>query len=343
MEPNSFTKTSFCNVEIDNITTDVTKKYILNQLSILCSGMKYNSRYAKIYNEQYSKNLKNPHIFFLKSSGTPYLLFLTQINNTNYCFLIDKKMNNDKYSYPKILIVPYSFSNELYQGTLFECELIRDKNQKWSLGMNDIYYNRGKSMNRTNVIDRINTIYDIFENNYTDSEYTEHCPIFIKKFFDYKDIQYVHKEFIPKLPYNIRGIYFTPLRTDYSKILYLFPRETNTKVENKKNNKENKLNKEYKDTKEYKGKTEKKKSIVFRIMKTLKPDVYELYLKEDENLIKKGTALVQTIELSHKLFSYFENKEQVDEVKVECKYNDIFKKWVPLCLSKEEVSSIYDL
>ena len=78
-------------------------------------------------------------------------------------------------------------------------------------------------------------------------------------------------------------------------------------------------------------------------MKTLKPDVYELYLKEDENLIKKGTALVQTIELSHKLFSYFENKEQVDEVKVECKYNDIFKKWVPLCLSKEEVSSIYDL
>ena len=44
--------------------------------------------------------------------------------------------------------------------------------------------------------------------------------------------------------------------------------------------------------------------------------------------------MVQTIELSHKLFSYFENKEQIDEVKVECKYNDIFKKWVPLCTMK---------
>ena len=56
MEPNSFTKTSFCNVTIDNITTNETKKYILNQMNILCN-LKYNSRYAKIYNEQYSKNL----------------------------------------------------------------------------------------------------------------------------------------------------------------------------------------------------------------------------------------------------------------------------------------------
>ena len=131
MEPNSFTQTSFCDVEIDNITTNETKQYILNHLSIMCSSMKFNSRYAKVYNEQYSKNLKNPHVFFLKSGGSPYLMFLTQINNTNYSFLIDKKVN-EKYSFPKILIVPYNFSNELYQGTLFECELIRDKNSHWS-------------------------------------------------------------------------------------------------------------------------------------------------------------------------------------------------------------------
>ena len=28
MDPSSFTKTSFCNVEIDNITTNESKKYI---------------------------------------------------------------------------------------------------------------------------------------------------------------------------------------------------------------------------------------------------------------------------------------------------------------------------
>ena len=37
MDPSSFTKTSFCNIQIDNITTNESKQFkILNQLSILC-------------------------------------------------------------------------------------------------------------------------------------------------------------------------------------------------------------------------------------------------------------------------------------------------------------------
>ena len=129
MDPSSFTKTSFCSIEIDNITTNESKKYILNSLNLLCSGIKYNSRYAKVFNEQFSKNLKNPHIFFLKSSGTPYLLFLTQINGVNYNFFIDKKIK-EGYDYPKIFILPYEFSPELYKSTLFECELIRTRDKK---------------------------------------------------------------------------------------------------------------------------------------------------------------------------------------------------------------------
>ena len=184
MEPDSFTTTSFCNVQIDNITTNEAKQYILNQMSILFSGIKFNSRYAKVYNEQYSNNLKNPHIFCLKSSGTPYLLFLSQINDTNYCFLIDKK-TNDKYPFPKIMVTPYGFDSDLYKGTLFECELIRDKECNWSLGINDIYYHRGKNMNKTIIIDRLNIIHELFRNNFKETEYSKVCPIFIKKYFDY--------------------------------------------------------------------------------------------------------------------------------------------------------------
>ena len=97
MDPSSFTKTSFCNIEIDNITKNESKQYILNQMSLLCSGIKYNSRYAKVFNEQFSKNLNNPHVFFLKSSGTPYLLFMSQINGINYCFFIDKNIKERYY------------------------------------------------------------------------------------------------------------------------------------------------------------------------------------------------------------------------------------------------------
>ena len=90
MDPKSFTKTSFCNSKVDNITENTSKKYILDQMSILCSDIKYNDRYAKIYNDKFSNNLNNIHLLSLKSMGNPYLLFITQISSLNYAFLIDK-------------------------------------------------------------------------------------------------------------------------------------------------------------------------------------------------------------------------------------------------------------
>ena len=344
MDPTSFTKTSFCNVEIDNITTNDSKEYILNQMSILCSGIQYNSRYAKIFNEQYAHNLKNPHVFCLKSSGNPYLLFLSQINNTNYCFLIDKKMK-EGYSYPKIFILPYSFQNDYYQGSLYECELIRDKTNNWLLMLGDCYYHKGETMKKVIVMDRMNQIHKTLTEDFLDTEFSKTCPIHIKKYFDYKSVDHVMNHFIPKLPYNIRGFYFVPLRTTYSKILYLFPNDSNNlKIKNhQKIDKQSSAKKLPKVEAQVMKKKVKKDYLTFRIMKTLKSDVYELYLKDEDNLKKQGVALVQTTHMSHQLFSYFENKNQLDEVYVKCKKNPRFRKWEPYELSHETISNITEI
>ena len=317
MDPSSFTKTSFCNIEIDNITTNESKQYILNSLSLLCSNIKYNSRYAKVFNEQFSKNLNNPHVFYLKSSGTPYLLFLTQINSINYAFFIDKKIK-EGYSYPKIFILPYEFSSDLYKCSLFECELIRKKNKKWCIGINDIYYYCGKNMKKTNIIDRMNTIHQVFDTKYTSSEFSNTCPPFVKKYFDYKDVSYVFNDYIPNLEYETRGIYFVPMRVDYSNILYIFKEKDSVKLVEKP----------------------KKTTKCFRIMKTMKPDVYELYGLKSDILTKIGIALVQTTLLSHSILSWFQGKEFDSEILVECKYNEFFKKWEPISLSEECVDEI---
>jgi len=317
MDPSSFTKTSFCNIEIDNITTNESKQYILNSLSLLCSNIKYNSRYAKVFNEQFSKNLNNPHVFYLKSSGTPYLLFLTQINSINYAFFIDKKIK-EGYNFPKIFILPYEFSSELYKSTLFECELIRKRNKKWCLGINDIYYHCGKNMKKTNIIDRMNTIHQIFDKKYTPGEFSNTCPPFVKKYFDYKDVSYVFNEYIPNLDYETRGLYFVPMRVDYSNILYIFKDKDSVKLVEKP----------------------KKTTKCFRIMKTMKPDVYELYGLKSEVLTKMGIALVQTTLLSHSLLTWFQDKDFDSEILVECKYNEYFKKWEPVSLSDECISEI---
>ena len=115
MDPSSFTKTSFCNIKIDNITTNESKQFILNQLSILCSDIKYNSRYAKVFNDQFSKNLKNKHIFFLKSSGAPYLLFMSKINGINYYSSVQKISNLICSHHSTINLCFFSASSHVWQ------------------------------------------------------------------------------------------------------------------------------------------------------------------------------------------------------------------------------------
>ena len=340
MDPTSFTTTSFCGEEIDNITENGAKQYILNQMNILCSGIQYDSRYAKVYNEQYSRNLRNPHIVCLKSSGTPYLLFLTQINDTNYCFFIDKKIN-EGYDYPKIFILPFNFHVSLFQGCLYECELLRDRDKKWSILLGDCYYHKGKSQNNTIVMDRINKIHQMVSEEYTESAFTKTCPLRVKKYFDYKDVGDIMKDFVPKLSYDIRGLYFVPLRCSYSKILYLFPRDRPKNLSNPKNpsnpRKPSTLKKVVNKT-EIAPTEEPSDTKTFRIMKTMKPDVYELYGENDGNLSRLGLALVQTMETSQMLFSLFEGIGMCDEVKVKCCYNQKFKKWEPKSKSQSPIS-----
>ena len=68
----------------------------------------------------------------------------------------------------------------------------------------------------------------------------------------------------------------------------------------------------------------------FRIMKTLKPDVYELYTTKNDQLEKIGNALVQSIEDSHKLLNIFKNKDICEKVIMKCQYNSFLKKYRPL-------------
>ena len=224
MDPTSFTQTSFCGSTVDNITENEAKQYILDQMGILCSGITYRSRYAKVYNDTYKNNFNNPHVCCLKSSGTPYLLFVTQINETNYTFLIDKKVG-EGYEYPKIFILPFHWSSEMYRGTLFECELIRDKNQEWSIGIGDIYYDRGKNLDKMIIMKRVTKIHAIVKEEFQESEFSKTCHIFVKKYFDLKDIPDIIDTLVPKLPYDIRGFYFVPLRCSYFRMIFLLPRD----------------------------------------------------------------------------------------------------------------------
>jgi hypothetical protein len=313
MDPSSLTKTSFSGKTVDNVTNNQLKKFILDDMKLKCGGIQYNSRYAKVYNEQYSRNLNNPHIICLKSSGTPYLLYCTQINGVNYTFLIDKKIKVG-YDFPKIFVTPYQFDSSLFSGTLFEAELVRSKNNNWFLLIADIYYHKSSSCKNIVIMDRMNLMLYLFEKEYNSDSFCDVCPIQVKRYFDYSEKEYIMDEFIPKLDYGSRGFYFIPLKCSYSKILYLF--------------KEGDLEKPEKV---------KKDTVNFMIQKTLKSDVYELYLQGSNNIIKHSIACVPNLKCSLMLRKLFSDDSET--IYVECKYNEKFKKWEPV--NKSDKISMY--
>ena len=255
----------------------------------------------------------HPHILCLKSSGTPYLLFLTQINNINYSFLIDKKTKQG-YDYPKIFVLPYQFDTILYNGTLFETELLRDNKNNWSLLLGDIYMLYGEVVKGTIIIERINHMHSILQDQFIKTDFWIIFPLSIKKYFDLKNLKYSIEDFSDQLPYDIRGIYFIPIRPTFSNTLYLFPRQNIAK--------------------------QKTKEIVLRIVKTPKPDIYELYAKGEHNLIKKGNAYVKDIKQSLYLHTHTNTNENVN---VTCIYNNKFKKWEPRNVSTETISLSKDV
>jgi len=318
MDPSSLTKTSFCGKTVDNVTNNELKEFILHDMKLKCGGIQYNTRYAKVYNEQYSNNLNNPHIICIKTSGTPYLLYCTQINNVNYCFLIDKKVKVG-YDYPKIFVTHYQFDPSVFTGTLFEAELLRDKHTNWNLLISDIYFHKSSNSKNQVIMDRINTIHNLLETEYDSDSFSEICPIQVKRYFDFKDKDIIMNEFIPYLNYGTRGLYFVPLKTSYSKILYLF-KDDDLQI-----------------------KKEKKDTLNFLIQKTMKRDVYDLYLQGANNIVKQGIACVPNLKTSQMLRDLFNELDVHTDLRVECKYNEKFKKWEPLRKTLEPTSSVIDV
>jgi hypothetical protein len=71
-------------------------------------------------------------------------------------------------------------------------------------------------------------------------------------------------------------------------------------------------------------------NVVFKVLKTEIPDIYNLYCYDDShNLIKHSTALIPNIKISHYLYNTFTGNPNNLALKIECRYSKVFEKWTP--------------
>ena len=327
---------SFCDNIGFNVKSDDYKKKILQELD-----ENYNFRIIQKHHERFNQSMipnltNNPHLMCLRTNGNPYMLYLTKFNFTNQCIFIDKKIQQG-YFYPRMIIVKLWFDDSLFSGTLMDGEMIKTKNDEWHFVIHDIisYYNQ--NLYESNVVRRINILYDILQNKYFEDELSC-CKLKIKKYFTFSPDQfdYMLKNFIPNLPYSCRGIYFKPLYLKFRDILYNFDEtlvKSVVKIKYKNNydvkDKQTIIEANIQTPISIKPIPEISQSFkTLYLQKTNQPDIYDLYeTKEGRNSF--DIALVNDIATSKRLRFDFKDNLPKDMIAYKCIYSSKFGKWIP--------------
>lgn len=310
---------SFCKKGGENVQEAKDKEQIINILKQKYS-INFKSNRAMVLNQKTVNYVRNPHMISVKTSGTNYFLFLTRINYVNCAFYIDRKIKQG-YTYPRIIFVKYSFEDSIFNDTLLDGELIKDDDNNWMFLISDLIVAEGKKL-QSNIVSRINTLYSILGNKYTEDLVEDICPLRVKQLFTYAEYNKLITMIIPKLNYGIRGLYFNTLNTKHNNHLFLYPNKSQTTkpVHFKK---ETKI-----------GNKQLIKMKTFELRKTIQPEIYDLYcLNESEELVKYDVARIGTLKISKMIYKLFNDHSTVY---VNCKFNDKFNKWEPFEKSEED-------
>lgn len=344
---------SFCNKIAFNIKSDETKKYILNHLD-----NKYKLKIITKHFEKFEPKLisvinNNPHMICVRSNGNPYFLYLTKINFVNYCIFIDKKIQQG-YFYPRMIISNYHFDETLFDDTIFDGEMIQNKN-KWVFLINDLIVYKGLYLQEQNLIKRLNTLYSMLQSDFI-PDIMDVSRIQVKKYFKYDDINKIINEYIPTLDYTCRGLYFKPLFLKFKDILVNFDdnlikkvnREKFKNVKNflllndckKMNNNDETLSESSSNSSQQDKETtylvnndklqlNKEYKKIFYTRKTNNPDIYELY---DNNSKYIDIACINTMKISKYMRELFSKANIIDKIEVNYEYSDKFRKWIPVII-----------
>jgi hypothetical protein len=334
---------SFAGKRAFNIKCEDTKKRILATLEHT-----YNFKILQKHHETFKdghigKLNANPHLISVKTNGNPYLLFLTRLNYVNQCIFVDKKIQQG-YTLPRMILTRFSFADELFDGTVLDGEMINPDSSltasasPWLFLISDMIGFRGSHLDNVNVVKRMNMTYSMLKSSYLPDTF-DVCHFQVKRYFTYDDVATLVSDFLPRLPYTCRGLYFKPLFLKFNDILVNFddslvvqPHRLKikdivsqtflTKDDIAGINIKQPCKKDIDQTHPHPLRTER----CWWVRKTGSPDVYTLI---DTNGTEEQQACVSTLKTSKMLYNLFKDKSVQDKVKMVCVFSDVFQKWVP--------------
>lgn len=366
------------NTNAIQVTGDL-RDYVIDTLYSKINVSKY--RYNILYQKELSLLKSNKYHVTLNNFGLKYFVMFTKYRNKKYCFYIDKRtLKYDRMSVNTENVVIYSVthcvSEDLYDFTLFDGDLLKNKYDHHIFIICDVYYLLNKNYIEVAIEKKLLIIEEKLYSSYKYNKQLESCSFRVNKLYTYADILKITKTTIPSLDYLSCGIVFYPIFSGL-RIVYKFSKDEmpvhtlfNSNKKHVSNNNSNQLNSENTNSgkSNYQKTKHTKENILnyndncnklldnlrniktqdpplnFIITETDYPDVYNLYLKSEQDENKYiGIAYIPTISHSRYLASIFKNKQIDKTIIVKCKYASHYKKWIPINNSSDYCVDNYKL
>lgn len=344
---------SFCDRQGYNIKSDDAKQVILSSIESQY-GIRIIQKHFEKFSELSMRNLQStPHMVCMRTNGNPYMLYLTRHNFVNQAVFVDKKVQQG-YFYPRMVLVRGWFDDALFDGTLIDGEMVKDKSGTWCFVCNDMIAYAGLHLTSTPLPARISMLQKLFLNQFLPDPDNDYCKFHIKYFWQYHELEHVVQNIVPKLHYTVRGLLFKPMHLRQKDILMNFDDTLVKKVVRVK----------YKGLSNFltdaahvvsastttdapqplsppaptRSSTDERAlskleiegaRAVFYARKTAKPDIYELHEKPECTGMPL-IACMPTMSSSKLMRGLFAGTNAVERIAVLCEYSGRFAKWVPL-------------
>lgn len=341
---------SFCDRVGYNIKSSDTKETILRELNGKFQIQILQKHWHKLDSEGVTHLYRSPHFACLRSNGNPYYMYFTRYEDVPIIYFIDKKIQPG-YQVPRVILGRGKWGDEVFNQTLIEGEMVKDKYNGWIFLINDVIAFQGEYLWRLTLPQRLEYGYRLLQDYYKPDPLMDVCMFHMKK--------YAHAtqegitallELSKELPYTSRGLYFWPFSRKFKPKLYNFD-DTLIKAVTRKV----KDNPEFREAPlppppEESAVTSPQQIVendatppqldqftnvneddrVFWLRKTENPDVYDIYQTSQMTSQKEGVAHVPSLKVSKLLRSEFKDATVAVTIPFVCKYDDKWQKWLPL-------------
>ncbi len=346
--------TYFCNKK----SLQIIAPEIRNEIKKLINNIgsfNLNSKYYTFLNKKNVNNLKESNFLVsLSTFGKKFILFITKYNTKKYCIFINKK--NDIMT-----VTQLKFADDIFNGTLFDGELVKNNNDKWIYLINDIAYYKGKNIVTLPFNDRQLIVENILKNEHDNELLNSDQTFYISKknYFEYKNIKDIVENYSNALNYKSAGLYFKNINNFSDNYLFIFPEcrsdskilnngvTIDNKIDNKKEEDDDDdlfkdvevlvpdkviNNQQVQNVHHVQHVQQVQKPTHFKLEKTTcrflingtsMPDIYELYCKNTNNYIEKyNYASVPDIDTSNFLKSIIsENYDYSSDINTKIENN----------------------